>query len=443
MTVKDASAGLLPLPERMRPRVLGEVLGQEELTGPGGIVSSILTDPDLHIPSLILFGPPGSGKSSIAALIARNDKWRSVSLSGVVDGAKEIKESFASAKLALQRGARRTVLLVDEIHRFNRSQQDLFLPHVESGLISLIGMSTENVSFRIRAALLSRLHVLELKAVSPKLVGDMLLRALKDSERGLGGWRLAIEPDACEFLARRCGGDLRRALLDLEWAALSARSRSMEVITLDLLEDVLGRAASYYDQKGDYHYDCISAFIKSMRGSDPDAALYYMLRALDAGEDPLFITRRMIIFASEDACCDPRALEVALGVDRAVERVGMPEAEISLAQGVVYLSCCAKSNASYVALKEMRRQLRLNACAEIPMHLRNAPNETMKSLGRGIGYEYPHDHPDAFVPKSYMPEQLAGLRVYHPSERGIEAKISEKLKRLRALVDAGLERNSS
>ena len=431
----EKKSRLLSLPERMRPRTLDEVIGQDELIGENGVLGCILGDSDLSVPSFILVGAPGCGKTSIAKIIAEDKKWESISLSGVLDGVKEIKESVNSAKNSLRHFGKRTVVLVDEIHRFNRAQQDAFLPHVESGIISIIGLSTENVSFRIRGALLSRLHVIELKTIASELVNTLLLRALKDDERGLGAWGLDIEREGLELLSRRSGGDLRRALLDLEWAAISARSRSMSIITCKLLEDVLGKNPHYYDQKGDCHYDCISAFIKSMRGSDPDAALYYMLRALKAGEDPLFISRRMIIFASEDACCDPRALEIAINVDRAVERIGMPEAKISLAHGVVYLSCCAKSNASYMALRSMEKHVESKGHAEIPMQLRNAPNETMKALGRGEGYEYPHDYPDAFVPKSYLPSELKGLKVYHPNERGIEIKIAEKLRRLRALVE--------
>lgn len=424
-----------PLAERMRPRTLDEIRGQEDAIGPDSAFGSILRTADEIIPSVILVGPPGVGKTTIARVIADESNYHFARMSGVLDGVKELREIVEKAKRDRDADGRPTLVLVDEIHRFNKAQQDAFLPHVESGLISIIGQTTENVSFRLRNALLSRLRVIELKLLEHDDLQAIISEALKDTERGLGSYGLEIDKDACELLARYGAGDARRALTGLEWAAAKARVVGAKVITPQIVRDGFGAQPIRFDQDGDYHYDIISAFIKSMRGSDPDAALYYMLRALEGGEDPLFITRRMIIFASEDASCDPRALSLAIDVDKAVDRVGLPEAKIPMAQAVVYLACCSKSNASYMALRAMERIVAENPELEVPKRLRNAPTELMREMGNSQGYRYPHDFPGGFVPESYLPERIRDRRVYQPTDRGLDAQIRERLERYRALID--------
>ena len=418
----------------MRPHTLDEVIGQDEAVGPNSSFGRILRSKEVAIPSVILCGPPGTGKTTIARVIAESSGHRFVRISGVLDGVKEIRQAVDDAELALEQEGRPTLALVDEIHRFNRAQQDAFLPHIESGLLTIVGQTTENVSFRIRGALLSRLRVIELKPLATTTLTTLIERALSDKERGLGKWSLTIDRDAADTLAHLSMGDARRAITGLEWAAVNARAQGLSAITKEFVEESFGSQPQLFDQEGDYHYDTISAFIKSMRGADPDAALYYMVRALESGEDPLFITRRMIIFASEDACCDPRALQIALNVDRAVERLGLPEARIPMAHGVVYLASCPHSNSAYLALNEMTKVVGEHPNLEIPRRLRNAPTELMRERGNSIGYRYPHDFPGAFVPERYLPEPIENLIVYHPTDRGVDAQIRERLDRLRALI---------
>ena len=424
----------VPLAERMRPRTLDEVEGQEEAIGPDSAFGRILRSKEMAIPSVILWGPPGTGKTTIARVIAETSGYRFVRLSGVLDGVKELREAVQDAERAMAREGRPTLALVDEIHRFNKAQQDAFLPHVESGTLTVIGQTTDNVSFRIRNALLSRLRVVPLKPLTDEALEQLIERALTDGERGLGSWKLKIAPDARKRLAALSGGDGRRALTGLEWAAAEVRAKGESVIGVATIESSFGTQPRQFDQDGDYHYDCVSAFIKSLRGSDPDAALYYMLLALDGGEDPLFITRRLMIFASEDASCDPRALEVAVNVDRAVERIGMPEGRVPLAQGAIYLACCAKSNATYKALREMEKIVAESGELEIPKRLRNAPTELMREMGNAKGYRYPHDYPGAFVPERYLPEALGDLTVYQPTDRALDLQIRERLEHYRELI---------
>ena len=424
----------VPLAERMRPRTLDEVDGQDEAIGAESAFGRILRSKDMAIPSVILWGPPGTGKTTIARVIAETSGYRFVRLSGVLDGVKELREAVMDAERAMAREGRPTLALVDEIHRFNKAQQDAFLPHVESGTLTVIGQTTDNVSFRIRNALLSRLRVIALKPLTEEALERLIDRALTDVTRGLGSWGIAIEPDARRQLANLSAGDGRRALTGLEWAAAEIRSKGERSIDLRTIESSFGTQPRQFDQDGDYHYDCISAFIKSLRGSDPEAALYYMLRALDGGEDPLFITRRMMIFASEDASCDPRALEMAVNVDRAVERVGLPQAKIPMAQGAIYLACCAKSNATYKALLAMEKVVAESGELEIPKRLRNAPTELMKEMGNAKGYRYPHDFPGGFVPERYLPEALGDLVLYHPTDRALDLQIRERLERYRELI---------
>lgn len=426
----------VPLAERMRPRTLDEIKGQDAAIGPRSAFGQMVRDPFAAIPSVLFWGPPGVGKTTIARVIAASSNYRYVRLSGVLDGVAELRKVVQEAEVLREKNGTPTLAVVDEIHRFNKAQQDAFLPHIETGMLTVIGMTTENVSFRLRNALLSRMRVIELVALSDEVLGEVVDAALSDMPRGLGRLELSIEADAKELLCRLSMGDARRALTGLEWAAAKARADLLACITRDVVESSFGAQPTLYDQDGDYRYDCVSAFIKSMRGSDPEAALYYMLRALKGGEDPLFITRRMMIFASEDASCDPRALEVAVCVDRVVERVGMPEAKIPLAQAVVYLSCCSKSNASYMAMRQMDDVVEKYPDLEIPRRLRNAPTELMKTMGNSIGYRYPHDFEGGFVPERYLPAELGNLRVYEPTDRGLDAQIKARLEHYEKLIRA-------
>ena len=425
----------VPLAERMRPETLDDILGQDEAIGPKSAFGQILRAGDQAIPSVVLWGPPGTGKTTIARVIAKQSNYRFERFSGVLDGVKELRLAVSKAEQALQADGTPTLALVDEIHRFNKAQQDAFLPHVESGLLTVIGQTTENVSFRLRNALLSRMRVIEIKPLGLEDLKKLIDRALLDADVGLGEWGLRITDDGREVIARMAGGDARRALSAVEWAAAKVRAEEAAEITEEIAKESYGNQPQLFDQDGDYHYDCISAFIKSMRGSDPDAALYYMLRALDAGEDPLFISRRMIIFAAEDTACDPRALEVAINVDLAVQRVGLPEGKIPMAQGAVYLACAAKSNASYKAMRKMEKIISENPNLDIPRHLRNAPTELMREMGNSIGYKYPHDYPGGFVAETYLPDEISNMRVYEPSDRALEAKIKERLAVYRKAVD--------
>ena len=426
----------VPLAERMRPRTLDEIKGQDLAIGPHSAFGQMIRDPMSAIPCVLFWGPPGVGKTTIARVIASSSNYQCVRLSGVLDGVAELRKVFNDAQELRKQNGTSTLAIVDEIHRFNKLQQDAFLPHIENGTLTIIGMTTENASFRLRNALLSRMRVIELVALCDNTLDEIIGIALLDEQRGLARFGLGIDVDAKKLLCRLSMGDARRALTGLEWAAAKARSESSNCITCDMVKASFGAQPILYDQDGDYRYDCVSAFIKSLRGSDPEAALYYMLRALKGGEDPLFITRRMMIFASEDASCDPRALEVAVCVDRVVERVGMPEAKIPLAQAVMYLSCCAKSNASYLALKEMEEVVENYPDLEIPKRLRNAPTELMKESGNSIGYRYPHDYEGGFVPERYLPKELGDLRVYRPTDRGLDAKIKERLEYYDKLIRA-------
>jgi putative ATPase len=369
-------------------------------------------------------------------LLARGTGSHFVAFSAVLSGVKEIREVVQEAELEWSRRRRRTVLFVDEIHRFNKAQQDAFLPHVESGRIVLVGATTENPSFEINKALQSRTKMLTLHPLSTLEIKTILLRALQDQDRGLGSSGIRILPDALDLLCRSSQGDARRALSTLEQAALilqSRRSGEAEIQRQDLEAALQGKSL-LYDKRGEEHYNLISAFIKSLRGSDPDAALYWMVRMLEAGEDPLFIVRRMVIFASEDVGnADPTALSVAVSAKEAVHFVGLPEATLNLSQAATYLATAPKSNASCLAYLEARSAVREHGSLPVPLHLRNAPTAWMKELGYGNEYAYPHDAPEGYVPVDYLPEKLAGTLFYRPVERGYEQKIRERLARWRGL----------
>jgi putative ATPase len=420
-----------PLAERMRPRTLNEVVGQEHLLGAGKLLSQMVAAGSLH--SMILWGPPGTGKTTIALLLAQQSGASFRTIAAVSAGVAELREAVEEARRALDLEGKRTVVFIDEIHRWNRAQQDAILPHVESGLITLIGATTENPSFEVISPLLSRARVLVLKPLEDSDIATLVSRAVADRERGLGAMELTINGEALAEVVRFGAGDARRALGTLEVAVELAQTAKRRTILVNDVTEAAQHKALLYDRAGDEHYNVISAFIKSLRGSDPDAALYWMTRMIEAGEDPLFVARRMVIFASEDiGNADPRALQIALSVKDAVAFVGLPEGIIPLAQGVTYLAGAPKSNASYRAMIAARADARKLGALPVPLHLRNAPTPLMRKLGYGDDYLYPHDFGGAFVEQDYLPEQIGRRTYYEPSDRGYEARMREYLSRVRA-----------
>jgi putative ATPase len=417
---------LQPLAERMRPRNLAEFVGQEHLLGAGKLVHEMSEAGELR--SVILWGPPGSGKTTLALILARSAGATCVHFSAVSSGVKDLKKIIQEAE-KLHRLGQRTVLFVDEIHHFNKAQQDNFLPYVERGTLILIGATTENPSFEVISPLLSRCQVLVLQPLSAADIGKIVDRALADAQGGLGAWQLEIDAEAREFLIQHSQGDCRVALNALENAATLVRKAKHKKIEINHLQEALQRKPLQYDKAGDEHYNVISAFIKSLRGSDPDAALYWMMRMIEAGEDPLFIARRMIIFAAEDiGNADPQALQVAVAAKDAFHFVGLPEGRIPLAQAVTYLATAPKSNASYKAMQAAEQDVHEHGALPVPLHLRNAPTPLMEKLGYGENYKYAHNYPDHVVEQEHLPKELQAKRYYAPSDSGYESRIKERLK---------------
>lgn len=420
----EAEKAFKPLADRMRPRQIDHIFGQSHLLGKDKPLRQAIEANKLH--SMLFWGPPGTGKTTIARLIAKYSDARFLTISAVLAGVKEIREAIEQAR----QHQGKTVLFVDEVHRFNKSQQDAFLPFIEDGTILFVGATTENPSFELNNALLSRTRTYVLKPLSTDEIEKVLRRALEDSEDGLGALGLSMSDDACQMLVNAADGDARRALTYLEIASDLVESKNIES---QLVAEVVAQGLRRFDKKGDLFYEQISALHKSVRGSDPDAALYWFCRMIDGGCDPVYIARRVVRMAIEDiGIADPRGLELTLNGWQTFERLGSPEGELAIAQGIIYLACAAKSNAVYSAYKEAMQDAQNSGSLEVPLHLRNAPTQFMQDLGYAEKYRYAHDEADAFAAgEHYFPEEMTPKQYYKPVDRGLEIKIGEKLEFLR------------
>ena len=426
-----------PLAARMRPRTLDEVVGQQHIIGKDKLLYRAISADKLN--SIILYGPPGTGKTTLAKVIANTTKAEFTQINATIAGKKDMEEVVAKAKDNLGMYGKKTILFIDEIHRFNKGQQDYLLPFVEDGTVVLIGATTENPYFEVNGALISRSIIFELKPLSSDDIKKLLNRAVTDTERGMGSYKAVLDEDAVDFLADIADGDARHALNAIELGIMTTERSGDGLIhiTRDVAQECIQRKVARYDKDGDNHYDTISAFIKSMRGSDPDAAVYYLARMLDAGEDPKFIVRRMMVCASEDVGnADPQALQVAVAASLAVERLGMPEARITLAQAVTYIATAPKSNAAYLAVDEAIQTVRETGNLPIPAHLQDAHYKSAGKLGHGIGYKYAHDYKDHYVKQQYLPYELNGKEFYNPTGNGYELKIKEHMKRLKERAES-------
>jgi len=429
----------VPLAERMRPQTIEDFVGQEDLLGRDKMLSKLIAL--RTIPSLLLWGPPGSGKTTLARILARSSGADFVFFSAVLSGIKEVRQVVEQARNRRENDKVATILFVDEIHRFNKSQQDSFLPHVESGLLTLIGATTENPSFQVIAPLLSRCRVLVLKPLTTDSLHIILKRAVYDKKHGLGNQNIDIQDNSMSHLCTMADGDARRALNNLETAAslAGANTKSAEdrpIITLEIAEEACQRRSLRYDSDGEEHYNLISALHKSLRDSDPDGGLYWLGRMLAAGEEPLYIARRLIRFASEDiGNADPQALQIAMNCRDAYHLLGTPEGELALAQAVVYLATAPKSNAVYVAYKKVLEDIRKTGSLEVPLHIRNTPTKLMKNLDYGKGYQYAHDQEDGLVLQEHLPPELTGRTYYNPTNRGYEAIIKDRLVKWRRILE--------
>jgi len=426
-----------PLAERMRPGKLEDIVGQEHILGPSCPLTKALYNG--HIFSVIFWGPPGSGKTTLARLMGEYSQLTFHSFSAVTSGIKELRKIIETAGQERSDSGKPSILFVDEIHRFNKAQQDAFLPHVESGLIILIGATTQNPSFEVISPLLSRARVMALNPLENKDVETILLRALKDNEQGLGALDVKFSQDAFGYLVNLSEGDARVALNNMEAVAnyaLDGGDKGPTRIELETIENALSRRALPYDKDGEEHYNIISAFHKSLRGSDTQASVYWLYRMIMAGEDPLFICRRMIRFASEDiGLADPNALPMALAAFEAWQKVGPPEAELALAQAAVYLASAPKSNALYLLEKSVKEEIKQSGALPVPLHIRNAPTKLMKKMGYSRGYQYPHNYPGAWVDQEYMPEDIKNKTFYRATDRGFEREIRKRMGELKNTVE--------
>jgi len=427
---KKAYKVTTPLADRMRPEDLNELLGQDHIIGKGKALRSAILSGEIG--SIILWGPPGSGKTSLAKIIAKYTEANFVSFSAVSSGVKKIREVIEQAKYLRDFKNKKTILFIDEIHRFNKSQQDTFLPYVEDGTIILIAATTENPSFEIISPLLSRSRVYTLKALSQDDLKIIIKRSLKDNERGFGNLNIEIEPEVIDFITQFSDGDARVALNAIETSVQTTKPVGEEkIININMkkLIDVMQHKPLRYDKAGEEHYNLISALHKSLRGSDPDASLYWLARMLEGGEDPLYIARRLVRFASEDVGnTDPQALQVAIAAKQAVEFIGMPEADLALAQAVTYLATAPKSNSLYKAYNLVKEDVKNSMTLPVPLAIRNAPTRLMAELGYGKSYRYPHIAPEAIVDQEYMPKKLKGRKYYFPTDRGFEREIKKRIK---------------
>jgi len=430
---EGSGAANQPLAERMRPRTLDEFTGQEALLGPGKPLRTQIEHDEIG--SMILWGPPGCGKTTLARLIARMTHSEFAAFSAVLTGIKEIKDVMAAAEHA-RRAGRRTIVFIDEVHRFNKAQQDAFLPHVEAGNIILIGATTENPSFEVIAPLLSRTRVYVLRALTTEQIEALLRRALADPVRGLGNEKIVISDEALQHIAVFSGGDARAAYNTLEAGARAAQpdAAGARTITKELLAELLQRKFLLYDKSGEEHYNLISALHKSVRNSDPDASLYWLVRMLESGEDPLYIARRLVRMASEDiGLAEPGALAVTVAAMQAADFVGPPEGNLALAQAAVYLSLAPKSNALYTGYGDVTKDLENTRTEPVPLHLRNAPTGLMKNIGYGKGYQYAHDVADKVTDMACLPESLAGKTYYRPTDQGFEARLRQRMEEIRRI----------
>lgn len=428
LSMEDKLKRNAPLADRMRPESLSEFVGQDHIIGEGKFLNrSIMAD---RITSMIFYGPPGTGKTTLARIIANTTRMRFEKLSAVTSGVKDIREVMTRAEENLKLYNKRTILFIDEIHRFNKAQQDALLPFVERGIIILIGATTENPYFEVNKALLSRAMVLVLESLSRKDLKALISRALNDKEKGLGNYRVELSPEAEDYLLTIAEGDGRTLLNSLEIGVLSSPEDENGIIYLDLdkIKESIQVKTAKYDKGGDEHYDTISAFIKSMRGSDPDATIYWLAKMINAGEDPKFIARRIIIAASEDVGnADPNALTVAVAAFDAVNTVGMPEGRIPLAQAATYVACAPKSNRAYLAINKALDDIRSKEIGKVPQHLRSTSYAGATRLGNGKGYKYPHDYKEGYVAQEYLPQEFRGKKYYQPSDHGYEKEIKERL----------------